>query len=456
MLDRPGAKSASFSPLSSPRGASASASASASSPSSGRTFQFLDLPFIPRPARTMLSACLSRCYRVCVSRAFRPFLIVSLGVFFFLFAFALYMQSDYVARSTVCESMFRSPPRPVLASLETPRFEEFFVAIFHHSNIPMLLRALESTQPIFLNRVLVVDNSDTLEAFHSAEVRHLAKVYAPPVQLHFTQTQNLVQAIAIASGVRWFAFMHSDAVLKDCVKLTGMLEDAILRFETGTGGTGIEAGSHGGVLDAITSLPGSTWHGYDDASSRSHVQPTSGSFSWGAIFTNYDAFVVFNPTATAIVGQWDVYYFQYTSDIDYYERIRVAGFPLLQLGEELVLHEVSGTIKSNACFKKRSTVIGDYGRLYFSQKWGPPMSEIDIGRAEFEFPFEYDLYKLQLSKKLFGLSGWVFPLTLLTYWMFQRKLLSILTFTWLVTVVLITIWMYPMRQLLFDSGLLSK
>jgi hypothetical protein len=329
---------------------------------------------------------------------------------FAVIALALLVFSAAVGQgqSHVCESLAAAPPRPVPFLTETPIFNGYFIAILHHSNLELLLTALRSTQPAFSGHMLVIDNSDTMEAYNSAAVRALAHVYVPAVQLHFTQSQNLLQAIAYASDVDFFGFMHSDAELLDA--------DSLLRMFTA-----IAAGDQ----------------------------------KWGMVLTNYDALVIFNPKATRKVGAWDTYFFQYTSDIDYYERLRIGGWDTGTVGTDLVLHKVSGTIKSNNCFRRRTRgAVGDYGRSYWTAKWGG--AEPEIGGSMFSLPFEFDLYKMLLVSSVHRLIIMLGVLTAATYYAHRKRLMNRITLCWGVAVFAVAVCVTPMRQLLFDAGVLSK
>jgi hypothetical protein len=94
---------------------------------------------------------------------------------------------------------------------------------------------------------------------------------------------------------------------------------------------------------------------------------------WGVALTNYDSFSWFNMTAVREVGCWDEAFQWYVADIDYYERLRAAGWDDLLLPEAQVMHRTSQTIakmepNARAAVKsRRKAAIRRY-----ALKWGSP------------------------------------------------------------------------------------
>lgn len=325
-----------------------------------------------------------------------------------IFSFGVVGRDD----SEVCLAMDLQLPRKILPSVETPRFDSFVVAVLHHTNLDLLLHALESAHPGFDGHLLVIDNSPGLEAWGDDRVRRLAKVYAPPVPLHFTQSQNLLQAIAYQSHVQFFGFMHSDAELVDSRVVLTALTSKISELE-------------------------------------------SNGVRWAMILTNYDALAVFNPRATQEIGVWDTNFMQYTSDIDYYERMFLGGYRIEATAQDLVLHKVSATKKFNACFSRRLDPIVDYGRSYFTAKWGGP-SDGDGGRIAYEFPFQRHFKKGVLQRQTWIILLLSAPTVFVAYRCYRKKVLCrdslLLGFCFLCLGVVF----HPLRQLVYDAGILSK
>lgn len=108
---------------------------------------------------------------------------------------------------------------------------------------------------------------------------------------------------------------------------------------------------------------------------------------FGAIFTHYDVLCVFNMKAVRDIGYWDTMFFQYTSDVDYYYRLRVAGWHELQTLGEGVEHrnDASNTNKADPIFNHRTQFRARNGfdYLYYAFKWGG-----ETGKETFRRPFE--------------------------------------------------------------------
>lgn len=115
---------------------------------------------------------------------------------------------------------------------------------------------------------------------------------------------------------------------------------------------------------------------------------------WGIIFTNYDALVFFSTEATREVGQWDVSFSHYTSDLDYYHRMKAAGFYTGFVSPGLVLHHVSGTLRSSLCYARRISELKGYARSYYRAKWGGGEDA-----ETYSHPFQYDVKREELAMR---------------------------------------------------------
>lgn len=108
---------------------------------------------------------------------------------------------------------------------------------------------------------------------------------------------------------------------------------------------------------------------------------------WGAIFTHYDVLCAFNMKCIRDVGYWDPMFFQYTADIDYYRRIKMAGWPILSMkrGIEKVEHRHGSiTVQSDEHYNMRVQWRQGTGfdHEYYKRKWGGPQ-----GHEKFMVPF---------------------------------------------------------------------
>jgi glycosyltransferase involved in cell wall biosynthesis len=203
-------------------------------------------------------------------------------------------------------------------------------------NRPDLLRkAVESVKEL---NPKVVDNSPDRTC--ASEVL----IERPCQPLTFAQTMNFGLSRAAEDNRKYCLFMHSDA---SAVNGTGMeLLERCRAADDGVNGYSAHYGS-----------------------------------KWGGIFTNYDAFVAFNVAACKAIGPWDTNLPQYFADNDYYRRMKLAGYAMLESGLE-VNHTPSQTINSDPKLKFLNSVTFPLYRQYYTQKWGG-----EPGQETFVQPF---------------------------------------------------------------------
>lgn len=106
---------------------------------------------------------------------------------------------------------------------------------------------------------------------------------------------------------------------------------------------------------------------------------------WGVIFTLYDIMAIYNPIAAKDVGGYDTNFSAYFSDNDYYRRLQLAGWELIESGIT-VGHGVDGagsqTINSDPHLKYVNGITFPLYRAYYAAKWaGEP------GKEHFDIPF---------------------------------------------------------------------
>jgi hypothetical protein len=207
----------------------------------------------------------------------------------------------------------------------------------------LLRRALASVEALWPSAVLV-DNSeqgDLIQDPGSWPVRiQRIRGVAP---LSFSQSMNLLQAIAVERNCPAWFFLHSDAQASNAVvdRLMQEVQQALNRTTP-----------------------------------------------WGAIFTFYDTFCAFSTAALAHVGRWDVNLPQYFSDNDYYYRLRLAGYDIIDL-KLPVLHQEGGscTLHSDPRRLLLNKITFPLYERYYEAKWGGPS-----GREVFAVPFNSDLF----------------------------------------------------------------
>lgn len=128
---------------------------------------------------------------------------------------------------------------------------------------------------------------------------------------------------------------------------------------------------------------------------------------WGVMFSLYDVFMCMNPAAVRDVGWWDVRYFQYKADNDFYYRLKLNGWEVLGYNRDdvwlkdrpqypqspvqgalihegyKVIHHGSATIKSDNLFRIKTRIFEAALEQYYNAKWGGPPD-----KERFVRPFE--------------------------------------------------------------------
>ncbi|MDT7604174.1 MAG: hypothetical protein QOF61_2171, partial [Acidobacteriota bacterium] len=151
-------------------------------------------------------------------------------------------------------------------------------------------------------------------------------ILRPPVSLTFAQTMNLLQREAARRDCDALLFMHNDAEASE--------------------------GTPEKLLSVIA---------------EAHAARRR----WGAVFTHYDTFAAFNLEATRVVGEWDAALPQYFSDNDYYRRVRLAGYEIIDTGLPVMHHNgASSTVKSEPSRSFLNGVTFPLYGSYYAAKWG--------------------------------------------------------------------------------------
>ena len=191
-----------------------------------------------------------------------------------------------------------------------------YCAFIPYVNRPDLLKkAVDSSRSIHPR---VIDNSKTGEG-----ARLYWSMY-PPVPLSFSQTMNLMLRETRDNGAVICIWMHSDAEAAPgtCTELLRLAREY-----------------------------------------------TASGRKWGVLFTNYDALSAINMTAADDVGEWDTNLQWYASDCDWYYRMKLCGWELVETNLP-VYHEPSQTLKADPLISAQVNAMFPYRTLYYAQKWG--------------------------------------------------------------------------------------
>ncbi|KAJ6257381.1 hypothetical protein Dda_8270 [Drechslerella dactyloides] len=202
------------------------------------------------------------------------------------------------------------------------------------------------------SHIYVVDNSGTMDANARGKLtaanpffldydllrgRYGVNVVRTPTLLSFAQLQNYMLATASAGGWTYFYWSHQDVAVVGNETATPYrsfyenivqsLVDVYDGADTAgwTAETLAEAGRKDRATAAATVQRGSMWRGEVENSSK---RP------WGMVLYAFDWLALVNVQAAADdklgVGAWDPFIPYYSADCDYHERLRQAGWALLE------------------------------------------------------------------------------------------------------------------------------
>lgn len=169
-------------------------------------------------------------------------------------------------------------------------------------------------------RAFVID--DSIEGLDLSLVPKTWGVFKPASRITFTQIQNLAQRIAFDAGVKYLLFAHSDSFCTDNRIVPDLLQFAETRPD------------------------------------------------WAVVFTHYDVLCAFRTEAIRNVGPWDETFQWYSSDCDYYRRLRLSGWKAegSDLGNR-VNHIGSATL-GHPVFSAEVRDQLSYQRGHYRHKWG--------------------------------------------------------------------------------------
>lgn len=198
---------------------------------------------------------------------------------------------------------------------------EFIVGIFHVNNLRAFRRCVNSIKA-WWKRLVVVDNSPDGDLADETAF----EVVRPPVPLTFTQSQNYLRRRALDAGVSFYAYLHADAEVT------------------------------GDVNELMAAVPG--------------FPP-----DWGVAFTFYDVLALFRTAAARVVGEWEPLLPHYHTDIDYYRRVRLAGFRVISTPFAAhVVHHNGGstTVQTDPLYRWHVDRLEPTVAALYREKWGGP------------------------------------------------------------------------------------
>jgi hypothetical protein len=209
----------------------------------------------------------------------------------------------------------------------------FLLGIPIVSRTDLLLTALESVRSLWPH-TLIIDNSVSGLIPDAWPV----PMFRAPVPLSFAQTMN------------WLGRLATD---RDCDALLFMHDDA-------------EAGY--GSAERLIAIV--------DEAVRTQRR-------WGVAFTLYDCLAALSTRMIREVGEWDTVLPQYFSDCDYYRRVKLAGFELIETGLHVVhVDQGSNTLRSDPRREMLNRVTLPLYAMYYRSKWGG-----QPGQEKFALPF---------------------------------------------------------------------
>jgi hypothetical protein len=199
------------------------------------------------------------------------------------------------------------------------------------TGLDLLQRALASVAELAGETVLLDNTEAGLDGLAPG-----VEVVRPIVPLTFTQSMNALCRLAEERDRDVLLFMHHDAEA--------------------------QAGTPRALLDTCHEL-------------------TAEGRRWGVAFTHYDAFAALNLEAVRDVGPWDTALPHYFADNDYYRRVRLAGWELVDTGLP-VAHHTSSALSREPRRRFLNHVTFPLAARYYAAKWGGPP-----GEERFDRPF---------------------------------------------------------------------
>jgi hypothetical protein len=193
-------------------------------------------------------------------------------------------------------------------------------AVITYVNRPdLLIRSVESMSDIAENLTIIDNSVDGIDLRFPP-----AKYLRPTYPLFFTQAINYALLEAKKAGCAFLLRQHADAMAHSGVCLK--------------------------VVEMARRLSADGW-------------------KWGVIFTVYDTLAAFNLDVLDDVGLWDTVFPAYFADNDWFWRIKLAGYQLVDSGFPMD-HEVSAAIHSDPRLMFMNHQTFPLYQSYYERKWG--------------------------------------------------------------------------------------
>lgn len=213
--------------------------------------------------------------------------------------------------------------------LEDSMAQLFTIGISFVGGPDYLKRAVESVGD-YKDNLVILDSQEDVSLNYAEVGLNFDQVVRPIIPLSHTQSHNWFRAQAIMYHRPFYMVMHNDAEAS---------EDVIEK-----------------LLD---------------------IAAENADKKWGVIFTNYDALAVYSTRAAIDVGPWDWKLFpSYYSDNDYYRRLKLAGWELVDTG--LPVRHVGSHIINHVDKRAKylnHMLLSGFAREAYIRKWGGPPGE---------------------------------------------------------------------------------
>lgn len=214
---------------------------------------------------------------------------------------------------------------------------DYHVYIPYVNRPELLKRAVDSIPELWID-MTVLNNSDS-------DIDIYVEAYNPPVPLSFSQSQNYFFKDAKRRGCKFVIWLHNDCE--------------------------IPAGAAQQLIDRVRSYYAEGRH-------------------WGVAFTYYDIFSAVNLDMIDDVGGYDTNIFSYKSDQDFYRRVQLGGWELINTEIEVEAikagHLGSQTIRSDEKLSLINGVTQTMAAFYYESKWlgdaGYEKTNVAFGRED--------------------------------------------------------------------------
>jgi hypothetical protein len=214
---------------------------------------------------------------------------------------------------------------------------DFGAYILHTNRVDLLEKAQRSLLSVGAGNIRIIDNSGGFGNLYSAWENCGAERLECRVPLTAPQSFNWAYTHARRNDCRFVLTMHEDAEAEE------------------------------GAALALVEM------------ARMYTEQQR---SWGVIFTNYDALAAYNLDMIYQKGLWwDPNFHHYYSDNDFFRRVKLAGYELLESNLP-VKHLGSQTIHSDSQKLFMNSILFPMDGRYYSLKWGG-----EPGKETFFTPF---------------------------------------------------------------------